>query len=94
MLKITHTPTGQEHLLIEEEANDWLEDYPTDKTVDIFVSEGVGTIDGSIFCYWVGDKDIDSPEVLSAIQSHLSDHDVVGVRYIRALPTQVYSSLS
>lgn len=94
MVKIPQTCTGQEFLLVEETVEDWIDQIPTEKAEDIFVSEGVGTIDGSVFCYWIGQRNIESPDVLSAIQAHMNNHDVVGIRYVRDLPVRVHSSLS
>jgi hypothetical protein len=72
---------------------DWAGQWPTDRSGDVLVSEVPGNIDGSIFAFWLGDKTLDSDGVLPAIQAHIDDHDVVGLRVIFAFPEDAHSSL-
>lgn len=85
-MKIMQQTTGKEFTLVEARPEDWKDQPPTELMEGMYISEGVGTSNGSIFCYWIGDRDVQDPELLSNIQAHINDHDVVGLRFIRAFP--------
>ena len=72
---------------------EWAGQWPTDRSGDILISEAPGNVDGSVFAFWLGDKTLSCDGVLPAIQAHVDDHDVVGVRVILAFPDEAHSSL-
>lgn len=73
--------------------SEWAGEWPTDRSGDILISETPGNAEGSVFAYWLGDKTLACDGVLPAIQAHMDDHDVVGVRVIFAFPDDAHSSL-
>lgn len=85
-MKIMQQTTGKEFTLVEARPEDWKDQPPTSLMGCTYISDGVGTDNGSIFCYWIGDQDPQNPDLLSDIQAHINDYDVVGLRFIRALP--------
>jgi len=85
--------TGRSFQLHHASPSDWAGEWPTDRSGDILVSETPGSADGSVFAYWLGDKTLTCDGVLPAIQAHMNDHDVVGVRVIFAFPNDAHSSL-
>lgn len=87
------TSTNRSLVLRPSVASIWKEQWPTERIGDILVSECPGSIDGSVFIYWLGDSTVYSPEVRSWIQEHLEDHDVVRICYVPELPDDVHSSL-
>ena len=95
-MQIHQPSTGKELTLREVPVHDpdWRATLPTEMVDHLFVSEMPGTINGSIYGYWIGDKAVDSPDVVRAIQSHVEQHDVVGLRYIRALPETVHPAIA
>ena len=92
MVVLQHT-TGKKFNPIEATAEDWIDQMPVKVIGEFFVSEGVGTIDGCIACFWIGDRHIDDPETIQCIQQYIDDQDVVGLRFIRARPTEVHPSI-
>lgn len=78
--------TGRTFQLRPACPSDWAGEWPTDRSGDILISEAPGSVDGSVFAYWLGDKTLTCDGVLPAIQAHMDDHDVVGVRVIFAFP--------
>lgn len=94
MCSVTQTTTGRTYTLREEEPSMASEiSDPVDMAGPFPVSELPGTMTGSIFVYWIGDRRCDAPEVITAIERHLNDHDVVGVRILRALPESCHPSI-
>jgi hypothetical protein len=90
---VKQSTTGRSFTLYPAEAGHWKGEWPTERTGDVFVSEAKGTVEGSIFAYWLGNKSVESPGVLPAIQTHMDDHDVVCVRVIHAFPDDAHPSL-
>ena len=85
--------TNRSFVLRQSVASIWKEQWPTERIGDILVSESPGSIDGSVFIYWLGERSVYSPEVRSWIQEHLEDHDVVRICYVPELPDDAHSSL-
>jgi len=85
--------TGRTFQLRHASPTDWAGQWPTDRSGDIFVSETSGSVDGSVFAYWLGDKTLACDGVIPAIQTHMDDHDVVGVSVIFGFPNDAHSSL-
>lgn len=85
--------TNRSFVLRPSIASIWKEQWPTERIGDILVSESPGSIDGSVFIYWLGDRSVYSPEVRSWIQEHIENHDVVRICYVPELPDDVHSSL-
>jgi hypothetical protein len=85
--------TGRTFQLHQASPSEWAEEWPTDRSGDVFVSEAPGSVDGSVFAYWLGDKTLSCDGVLPAIQAHMDDHDVIGVRVIFAFPDNAHSPL-
>jgi hypothetical protein len=85
--------TGRTFQLRPASPSDWAGEWPTDRSGNILISEAPGNVDGSVFAYWLGDKTLTCDGVLPAIQAHMDDHDVVGVRVIFAFPDDAHSSL-
>jgi len=59
------------------------------------VSEGPGNINGSVFCFWLGRHT--SPfctDIVRAMTAFIGDHDVVGIRFVRAVPTKVHPAIT
>lgn len=92
-LVVVHPRTGKVFILSEAEVSDWVDSWPTYLADRIPVSEGAGRA-GSIFCFWLGNADSIPPETQRTIESFLSDHDVVGVRFVRAAPTKVHPAIA
>lgn len=93
-LLVSHPATGKVFKVAEADASDWIDSWPTYLADGIPVSEGVGNVSGAIFCFWVGDGDPTSSEIQKTIESFLEDHDVVGVRFVRAAPTKVHPAIA
>lgn len=93
LARAVQSTTGRTLQLRHASPSDWAGEWPTDRSGDILVSETPGSADGSVFAYWLGDKTLACDGVLPAIQAHMDDHDVVGVRVIYAFPDEVHSSL-
>ncbi|CAN7632165.1 hypothetical protein [Massilia sp. LjRoot122] len=94
--KSQHTVTandGKVHAIRLSAPADWSGNWPTDRTGDILVTEYPGTQDGSVFIYWLGDLTFESPKVMEWIQTHVTDHDVVGVHVVFGFPAHAHSSL-
>lgn len=91
--RVIQTTTGRSFQIRTASATDWARELPTDRCGDILVSEAPGSTEGSIYAYWLGDKTLNSEGVLPAIEAHIADHDVVGVRVIPAFPEDAHSSL-
>ena len=85
--------TNRSFVLRPSVASIWKEQWPTERIGDILVSEYPGSVDGSVFIYWLGDRNAYSPKVRRWIQEHLEDHDVVRICYVSELPDDVHSSL-
>lgn len=92
-VRLVQAGTNQSFTLHPSTPADWAGQWPTERTVDVLVSEAPGTAMGSLFAYWVGNKTLESPGVLEAIKAHLDDHDVVGIHVIFAFPDDAHSSL-
>jgi hypothetical protein len=81
--------------LLEADCEDWSAQTPTYMAGDLLpVSEGVGNHNGSAFAFWIGDREPGWPEVERAMTSFIADHDVVRVRFIRALPDEVHAAIA
>lgn len=93
LARAVQSTTGRTFQLRPVCSGDWTGEWPTGRSGDILVSEAPGNCDGSIFTYWLGDKTLNCNGVLPAIQAHVDEHDVVGVRVIFAFPEDVHSSL-
>jgi hypothetical protein len=91
--RIVQTTTGRAFQLRPATPSDWVGQWPTDRVGDVLISEAPGSCDGSIFAFWLGDLTLKSDGVMSAIQAHIDDHDVVGLRVIFAFPDHAHSSL-
>lgn len=91
--RLVQSSTGRPFQLFNAQPSDWVGQWPTDRSGDVFVSEMPGNCDGSIFGYWLGDKTLTCPGVIPAIQAHMDDHDVVGVHVICDFPDDAHSSL-
>lgn len=91
--RLTQNSTNRAFTLYSATAADWAGQWPTERTGDVLVSEAPGSAMGSLFAYWLGNKSLESPGVLEAIQLHLDDHDVVGVHVIFEFPQDAHSSL-
>jgi hypothetical protein len=85
--------TGRTFQLHSASPRDWAGEWPTDRSGDILISETPGSVDGSVFAYWLGGKTLNCEGVIPAIQAHMNDHDVVGIRVIFAFPDDAHSSL-
>lgn len=85
--------TNRSFVLRPSVASIWKEEWPTERIGDILVTESPGSINGSVFVYWLGGLSVYSPEVRNWIQEHLEDHDVVRICYVPDLPDDVHSSL-
>lgn len=82
------------HLVLRAStAAEWSHQWPTDRIGDILVTETPGSIDGSVFAFWLGEKSPYNPSVRAWIQAHLEDHDVVRIYFVPGLPDEVHSSL-
>lgn len=93
LARAVQSTTGRTFQLRPACPSDWAGEWPTDRSGDILISEAPGSVDGSVFAYWLGDKTLTCDGVLPAIQAHMDDHDVVGVRVIFAFPEDAHSSL-
>jgi hypothetical protein len=93
LARAVQSTTGRTFQLRPAAPSDWAGEWPTDRSGEIFISETPGSAEGSIFAYWLGDKTLNCDGVLPAIQAHMDDHDVVGVRVIFAFPEDAHSSL-
>lgn len=93
-MKVRQQTTGKQFNLVETTANDWKHQAPVKAIGNVFVSEGVGTINGCIACFWIGDSNIDDPHLVLHIAQSINDQDVVGLRFIRTRPTEVHPSIS
>lgn len=93
-MHVSHAPTGKVLNLVEADASDWEDSWPTHLADSIPVSEGVGTINGANFCFWIGGGDPATPQIQRTIELFLSDHDVVAVCFVRAVPTKVHPSIA
>lgn len=91
--RAVQSTTGQTFQLHPACPREWEGEWPTDRSGDILISEAPGNCDGSIFAFWLGDKTLSSEGVMPAIQAHIDDHDVVGLRVIFAFPEDAHSSL-
>lgn len=85
--------TNRTFVLHPSTAANWAHQWPTERIGDILISESPGSADGSVFAYWLGDKNVYSPSVRKWIQQHLEDHDVVRIYFVQGLPDDVHSSL-
>ena len=85
--------TGRRFTLWPSHAALWEGQWPTDLIDDVLVTEMPGNCDGSVFVYWLGDKRLDEPGVIAAIEAHMDDHDVVGTSVVFAFPDDAHSSL-
>lgn len=79
--------------LREDTPGYWVDQPPAYLLGDIPVSAGPGNIDGAIFCFWIGDKDVNDRQLLDTITTYLTDQDVVGVRFIRDMPKTVHAAI-
>jgi hypothetical protein len=79
--------------LVESIGFDWSRETPTYLADGMPVSEGVGNRNGAVFAFWIGDRDPGSPAVVKAMTEFIADHDVVGVKFIRALPVEVHAGI-
>lgn len=91
--RAVQSTTGRTFQLRPACPREWAGEWPTDRSGDIFISEAPGNSDGSIFAFWLGDKTLSSDGVMQAIEAHIDDHDVVGLRVIFAFPDDAHSSL-
>lgn len=90
---VLHGPTGRRLALLERTPADWSDSPPTFMAEEVPVSESPGTIDGSVFGFWIGPSVADRPGLEDLVERFIEDHDVVGVRFIRAWPKDCHSSL-
>ncbi|MGF6440084.1 hypothetical protein [Paraburkholderia youngii] len=84
---------GKALTLAEALAADWAESWPTYLAEGVPVSEGAGTIEGGRFCFWLGSSDPGDVEVTRKIAAFIMDHDVVAIRFVRALPIKVHPAI-
>jgi hypothetical protein len=91
--RTVQSTTGRNFTLRTASPADWAGQWPTERAGDVFVSEAPGNFDGSIFAYWLGNKTLDCDGVLTSIQAHVDDHDVVGLSVIFAFPEDAHSTL-
>jgi hypothetical protein len=91
--RVAHPATGKVFRLTEADSSDWSDSWPTYLAKELPVSEGIGSINGSTFCFWLGSADPASAEIERKITSFLKDHDVVAIRFVRALPIKVHPSI-
>ena len=87
---IVQRTTGRKFKLLESPVTNWIDQMPTDLAGEFAVSETSGSINGSVFGYWLGTRNVLDPEVQSAIHLHIADHDVSSICYIKADPTDVH----
>lgn len=93
-LEITHPRTGTSLSFKEASEADWADSWPTYLADGLPVSEGPGNSHGSVFCFWLGRHT--SPfysEIVRTITTFIGDHDVVGIRFVRAAPAKVHPSI-
>ena len=80
--------------LSESSADEWKGQIPTFLAGGLLpVSEAVGSVNGSVFAFWIGDRDPASHEIKETMRRFVDDQDVVGVRIIRDLPLDVHSGI-
>jgi len=91
---VTQRSTSRKIPLVEADVEFWKDQTPTLVATFLPVSEGAGTIHGSVFCFWIGSCDITSKGVRRAIEDFVSNQDVVGLRFIRAVPEQLHPVVS
>lgn len=92
-VRIMQQITGPTFLIVPTTAADWHGEVPTDLVGDLLITESPGTANGSVFCFWLGNKTLSDPAVIEAIQEYIDDHDVVGIRVVFGLPKDAHSSL-
>lgn len=93
LAQAVQSTTGRTFQLRPSSPREWAGEWPTDRSGDILVSETPGNASGSIFGYWLGDKTLACEGVITSIQAHMDDHDVVGTRVIFGFPEDAHSSL-
>ena len=92
-MNIHQTRDGKLLTLAEALASDWAESWPTYMAEGIPVSEGPGTVAGARFCFWLGSADPATADVTRKIAAFIMDHDVVAIRFVRALPAKVHPAI-
>lgn len=85
--------TNRTFVLRASRASAWAHQWPTERIGDLLVTETPGSMDGSVFAFWLGEKSPYCPEVRAWIQEHLENHDVVRIYFVPGLPDDVHSSL-
>jgi len=85
--------TNRAFVLRRSTATIWSQQWPTERIGDILVSESPGSVNGSVFVYWLGNRSVYAADVRQWIQEHLENHDVVRICYVPELPDDAHSSL-
>ena len=94
-LQITHPRTGASFSVKEASAADWTDSWPSQMADGLPVSEGPGNINGSVFCFWLGQHT--SPfctDIVRTMTAFIGDHDVAAVRFVRAAPSKVHPAIT
>lgn len=94
-LQITHPRTGARFSVKGASAADWTDSWPSHMADGLPVSEGPGNINGSVFCFWLGQHT--SPfctDIVRTMTAFIGDHDVAAVRFVRAAPSKVHPAIA